>query len=171
MSQQMNSNEYSLRISKSEECCQRQKMRGTQATSALFNWQTLQTVERTNSPLVDAVNSFVRLPSPITFFATCAGVAASCLFVLSAHRSTVLCMCAFAVMYPIPKHAQRVRSWVQRSRWTAHLLQHGMQGLGTAQSCTCMTYTSQLKLKIWEFVRLLSYSFISPLTTWLWDVC
>ena len=73
-----NSNECSLQISKSEECCQRQMMRSMQATSALFNWPSLQTVERTNSPVADAVNSFLLLPSPTTFFllATFAGVAA-----------------------------------------------------------------------------------------------
>ena len=90
----MNSNKCSLQISKSKT-----KMRGTQATSALIKRQTLQTIERTNSPMADAVDSFLRLPFSNFFYISFLFIevaASSCLF-YAVCRSMLLCTCACAV--------------------------------------------------------------------------
>ena len=111
-----------------------------------FNWQTLQTVERTkfNHRLADAVDSFLRLPSPTTnFFCNirwsgcimlvcsmlrvdlwyCACMHA-CLF-YAASRSTVLYTYACTPSQSMLGGHSREFS-VIACCWTAHLLQRRM---------------------------------------------
>ena len=77
-----------------------------------------------------------------------------------------LCYCArvhvlsihCTVMDPIPKHARRTQSWVQRSRMLSNCVSPAAQDVGSrnhtvmynhvhVHDCTCTTYTSQFELE------------------------
>ena len=158
-------------------------MHGTQATSALFNSidKRFKQSKEQIILLADTVDSFLWLLSPTTeCFATFAGVAA-CLF-YAACRSTVLCTCACAAdtLYNHVSHPKACTEGAVASSAFSHAVKlcifcsAGCRGRGAAQSCACMTYTSQFEHEYESSFVLLSYfrmndeyskfrSFVSPL--------